>query len=119
MNILDDLSALHHKYDEKWSAVVKQKENHDTYEQLRAEQTELERISEHIQAAPFGLEHIMREISQIYESCSSVKKNKKTCRFTTLIPESRSRDDDLWISSGADGWRCCSCSSGLDLCCSR
>ncbi len=79
--ILDDLSALHHKYDEKWSAVVKQKENHDTYEQLRAEQTELERISEHIQAAPFGLEHIMREISQIYESCSSVKKNKKNLPF--------------------------------------
>ncbi len=76
-----DVSALHHKYDEKWSAVVKQKENHDKYEQLRAEQTELERISEHLQAAPFGLEHIMREIGQIYESCSSVKKNKKDLPF--------------------------------------
>ncbi len=76
-----DVSALHHKYDEKWSAVIKQKENHDTYEQLRAEQTELERISEHIKAANFGLEHIMREIGQIYESCSSVKKNKKDLPF--------------------------------------
>uniref|UniRef100_A0A8C2CK23 VLIG-type G domain-containing protein n=1 Tax=Cyprinus carpio TaxID=7962 RepID=A0A8C2CK23_CYPCA len=41
------------------------------------EQTELEKISEELQAATFGLEHIMREIGQIYESCSSVKKNKK------------------------------------------
>ncbi|XP_051744874.1 interferon-induced very large GTPase 1-like [Ctenopharyngodon idella] len=67
-----DLSALHHKHDEKWSTVLKLKS-----EQLRAKQTELERISEDLQAAAFGLEHIMREIGQIYESCSSVKKNKK------------------------------------------
>ncbi|XP_017210382.1 interferon-induced very large GTPase 1 isoform X2 [Danio rerio] len=40
-------------------------------------QAELERISEDLQAAAFGLEHIMREIGQIYESCSSVKENKK------------------------------------------
>ncbi|XP_073691488.1 interferon-induced very large GTPase 1-like [Garra rufa] len=72
-----DLSALHHKYDEKWSTVLKLKEICDKPEQLRAEQTELERISEELQAANFGLEHIMREIGQIYESCSSVNKNKK------------------------------------------
>ncbi|KAK7175442.1 hypothetical protein R3I93_002374 [Phoxinus phoxinus] len=71
-----DLSALHHKYNKKWSAVVKLKEN-----QFKAEQTELERISEDLQAASFGLEHIMREIGQIYESCSSVKKNKKDLQF--------------------------------------
>ncbi|XP_067220223.1 interferon-induced very large GTPase 1-like [Chanodichthys erythropterus] len=72
-----DLSALHHKYNEKWSTVVKLKESHDKTEQLKTEQTELETISEDLQAATFGMEHIMREISQIYESCSSVKKNKK------------------------------------------
>ncbi|XP_073681795.1 interferon-induced very large GTPase 1-like [Garra rufa] len=72
-----DISALHQKYDEKWSAVVKLKENNDKPEQLQTEQEELERISEELQAASFGLEHIMREISQIYESCSSVKKTKK------------------------------------------
>uniref|UniRef100_A0A8C1X7A6 VLIG-type G domain-containing protein n=1 Tax=Cyprinus carpio TaxID=7962 RepID=A0A8C1X7A6_CYPCA len=69
----DDLSALHHK----WSAVVKPKENHDESEQLIAELNELKRISEKLQAATFGVEHIMREIGQIYESCSFVKKNKK------------------------------------------
>ncbi|ROL41305.1 Interferon-induced very large GTPase 1 [Anabarilius grahami] len=72
-----DLYSLHHKYNEKWSAVLKMKENHDESEQLTVEETELERISDELQAASFGLEHIMREIGQIYESCSSVKKNKK------------------------------------------
>ncbi|XDV12107.1 hypothetical protein PO909_000842 [Leuciscus waleckii] len=76
-----DLSDLHHKYDEMWSTVLKLKENFDKSEQLKAEQAELERISEELQAAAFGVEHIMREIGQIYESCSSVKKNKKDLQF--------------------------------------
>ncbi|KAI2645435.1 Interferon-induced very large GTPase 1 [Labeo rohita] len=42
-----------------------------------AEQAELEKISEDLQATSFGVEHIMREIGQIYESCSSVRKNKE------------------------------------------
>ncbi|KAF4116571.1 hypothetical protein G5714_004060 [Onychostoma macrolepis] len=71
------LSALHHKYDEKWSTVLQLKEQHYKSEQLKDEQTELDRISEELKDASFGLEHIMREIGQIYESCSSVKKNKK------------------------------------------
>ncbi|KAF4116604.1 interferon-induced very large GTPase 1-like [Onychostoma macrolepis] len=71
------LSALNHKYHEKWSIVVKLKESNNNSEQLKSEQTELERISEDLQAANFGVEHIMREIGQIYESCSSVQKNKK------------------------------------------
>ncbi|XP_051744585.1 interferon-induced very large GTPase 1-like isoform X2 [Ctenopharyngodon idella] len=78
--ISPDISALYHKYDENWSTVVQLKENTDKSEQLTAAQSELER-SEDLQAAPFGLEHIMREISQIYESCSSVKKNKKDLQF--------------------------------------
>ncbi|XP_077058339.1 interferon-induced very large GTPase 1-like [Siphateles boraxobius] len=79
--ISPDISALHHKYDEKWLEVLKLKENNEKHEQFKAEQTELERISEDRQAAAFGLEHIMREIGQIYESCSSVKKNKKDLQF--------------------------------------
>uniref|UniRef100_A0A8C1VD26 VLIG-type G domain-containing protein n=1 Tax=Cyprinus carpio TaxID=7962 RepID=A0A8C1VD26_CYPCA len=77
-----DLSVLHQKYDEKWSTVLKLKENNNKPEQLKPQklkdaQTELERISDDLQAAAFGLEHIMREIGQIYESCSSVQKNKE------------------------------------------
>uniref|UniRef100_A0A8C2HAQ7 VLIG-type G domain-containing protein n=1 Tax=Cyprinus carpio TaxID=7962 RepID=A0A8C2HAQ7_CYPCA len=69
-----DLSALHHKYDVKWSTVLQLKEKHEKFQYLK---TELETISEELQAATFGLEHIMREIGQIYESCSSVKENKE------------------------------------------
>ncbi|XP_067284840.1 interferon-induced very large GTPase 1-like [Pseudorasbora parva] len=76
-----DLSKLHHKYDEKWSRLLKLKKSHDKPEQLKTEQTELKRISEELEAAAFGLEHIMRELGQIYESCSSVKKNKKDLKF--------------------------------------
>ncbi|XP_016351135.1 interferon-induced very large GTPase 1-like [Sinocyclocheilus anshuiensis] len=72
-----DLSALLHKYDETWSAVLKLKDSSNKSEQHKAKQTELEKISDELQAAIFGVEHIMREIGQIYESCSSVKKNKK------------------------------------------
>ncbi len=76
-----DLYALHHKYDEKWSTVLKLRENNDKSEYLKAEQADLERISEELQAAAFGLEHIMREIGQIYESCSFVKNNKKDLKY--------------------------------------
>ncbi|XP_056308938.1 interferon-induced very large GTPase 1-like [Danio aesculapii] len=72
-----DIITLHHKYNEKWSTVLKLTENTKKSHQLKDEQIELERISEDLQAAAFGLEHIMREIGQIYESCSSVKENKK------------------------------------------
>ncbi|XP_065134363.1 interferon-induced very large GTPase 1-like [Paramisgurnus dabryanus] len=46
----------------------------DVKYELTAQQTKT--ISEKIQTGTFGLEHIIREIGQIYESCSSVKKNK-------------------------------------------
>uniref|UniRef100_A0A8C1IJJ6 VLIG-type G domain-containing protein n=1 Tax=Cyprinus carpio TaxID=7962 RepID=A0A8C1IJJ6_CYPCA len=53
---------------------------------LTNEQTELERISKELRAATFGLEHILREIGQIYESCKSVNKNKEglPCDFSSL-----------------------------------
>ncbi|KAA0706288.1 GTPase 1 Interferon-induced very large [Triplophysa tibetana] len=76
-----DLSVLHYKYNEKWSKVLELKENNSKFVQLKAEQTELERISAELQTANFGLEHIMREIGQIYESCSSVKKKKTDLQF--------------------------------------
>ncbi len=86
-----DLSALHYKYDKKWSEVLKLKENNDITDQQMAthltnEQIDLERISRELQAATFGLEHILREIGQIYESCKSVNKNKEglPCNFTFL-----------------------------------
>ncbi|XP_052446836.1 interferon-induced very large GTPase 1-like [Carassius gibelio] len=74
-----DLSALHYKYNEKWSKVRAE-------QQMTNEHAELERISKELQAATFGLEHILREIGQIYESCKSVNKNKEglPCDFSSL-----------------------------------
>ncbi|KTG04677.1 hypothetical protein cypCar_00015472 [Cyprinus carpio] len=72
-----DLSALHHKYNEKWSTVLTMNDSKNKSEQLTTVQIDLERISKDLQAAALGLEHIMREIGQIYESCSSLERNKK------------------------------------------
>ncbi|XP_073689240.1 interferon-induced very large GTPase 1 [Garra rufa] len=73
----EDLSMLHHKYDEKWSKVLDLKKKHDKTEHLTAEQSQLEMLSEKLNAATFGLEHILREIGQIYESNVSVNKKNK------------------------------------------
>ncbi|XP_042601543.1 interferon-induced very large GTPase 1-like [Cyprinus carpio] len=83
-NTLADLSALHQKYNEQWSIVLQLKGNNDKSGQLKSEQTKLEGISEELQAAAFGLEHIMRETGQIYESCISVQKRKVGLEFETL-----------------------------------
>uniref|UniRef100_A0A8C1BQ27 VLIG-type G domain-containing protein n=1 Tax=Cyprinus carpio carpio TaxID=630221 RepID=A0A8C1BQ27_CYPCA len=74
-----DLSALHFEYNEKWSKIRAEQQTND-------EHTELVRISKELQAATFGLEHILREIGQIYESCKSVNKNKEglPCDFSSL-----------------------------------
>ncbi|XP_050993170.1 interferon-induced very large GTPase 1-like [Labeo rohita] len=64
----------------KWLGILLD-ENIDKSEQLKDEQSKLERISKELQAAAFGLEHIMREVGQIYESCSSVEKTKTGLQF--------------------------------------
>ncbi|KAK9980179.1 hypothetical protein ABG768_013562 [Culter alburnus] len=84
--LLDDytaesLSALLHEYDKKWSTVLNLKKKHDKSQQLAAAQVELETVSEKLQAATFGVEHILREIGQIYESCSSVKRHNRDLTF--------------------------------------
>eukprot|EP00063_Salmo_salar_P068447 XP_014043282.1 PREDICTED: interferon-induced very large GTPase 1-like [Salmo salar] len=73
----DELSDLHHKYDEKWSEVLALKKKHDKSEQLKMRQTELEKISGKLQAATFGFEHILREMGQIYEAHASVARERK------------------------------------------
>ncbi|XP_062843612.1 interferon-induced very large GTPase 1-like [Trichomycterus rosablanca] len=63
-----DLSDLHHKYNETWTRVLNLKKKHDQSGKMKTEQTELEKISVKLNAATFGLEHIFREMGQIYES---------------------------------------------------
>ncbi|XP_062874210.1 interferon-induced very large GTPase 1-like [Trichomycterus rosablanca] len=74
----DDLSDLHHKYNETWTRVLNLKKKRDNSGKMKAEPTELEEISKKLNAAMFGLEHIFREMGQIYESNMSIQTSKKT-----------------------------------------
>ncbi|KAK9954676.1 hypothetical protein ABG768_016726 [Culter alburnus] len=96
MNLLDDFTSeklcdLHKEYGVKWNKVLELKKAPD--ELLRTEQANLENITEQINKTNFGLEHILREFGQIYESWSTVMKNKKDnlqfdfCSLSSLAAE--------------------------------
>ncbi|KAM4717445.1 interferon-induced very large GTPase 1-like [Anableps anableps] len=70
----DDLSSILQNYDETWSEVLVLKRKHDKSAQLKYKQTKLEQLSKKLQSATFGLEHIFREMGQIYEAHKSLKK---------------------------------------------
>ncbi|XP_059204643.1 interferon-induced very large GTPase 1-like [Centropristis striata] len=72
----DDLSLILQSYDEKWSEVLELKKKHDKTD-LKEKQTELDQISTKLQSATFGLEHIFREMGQIYEAHASLQKQTK------------------------------------------
>ncbi|XP_076021140.1 interferon-induced very large GTPase 1-like [Genypterus blacodes] len=75
----DDLARILHSYDKKWSEVLALKK--DKSDQLKNKQTELEKISTQLQAATFGLEHIFREMGQIYEAHESLARGRNTGRM--------------------------------------
>ncbi|XP_073731656.1 interferon-induced very large GTPase 1-like isoform X2 [Misgurnus anguillicaudatus] len=80
INLLDGFNSkklceLHKEYDQTWKEFLAMKQKPNKQDQLRSKQTELEEISGKINKTTFGLEHIIREVGQIYESWSSVKKN--------------------------------------------
>ncbi|XP_036069235.1 interferon-induced very large GTPase 1-like isoform X2 [Oryzias melastigma] len=79
-----DLSTILQNYDKKWSEVLTLKKKHDKTDQLKDKQTELEQISQKLQAATFGLEHIFREMSQIYEAHQSLQRQTH-CRHTEWV----------------------------------
>ncbi|XP_074511541.1 interferon-induced very large GTPase 1-like [Sebastes fasciatus] len=73
----DDLSSILQNYDEKWTEVLALKKKHDKSDLLKTKQTELDEISTKLQSATFGLEHIFREMGQIYEAHASLQKQTK------------------------------------------
>ncbi|KAI4871495.1 hypothetical protein NFI96_028843, partial [Prochilodus magdalenae] len=76
-NFTENTSSLQHEYDQKWSKILNLKKSHDKSGKLKNEEEELEKMSRKMSDAAFGLEHILREVGQIYESQVSVEKNKK------------------------------------------
>ncbi|XP_059203420.1 interferon-induced very large GTPase 1-like [Centropristis striata] len=73
----DDLSLILQSYDEKWSEVLELKKKKHDKSDLKEKQTELDQISTKLQSATFGLEHIFREMGQIYEAHASLQKQTK------------------------------------------
>ncbi|XP_039879535.1 LOW QUALITY PROTEIN: interferon-induced very large GTPase 1-like [Simochromis diagramma] len=73
----DEISSILKSYDEKWTEVLTLKKKHDKSDLLTSKQTELEQISKTLQSATFGLEHIFREMGQIYEAHRAVQTQNK------------------------------------------
>ncbi|XP_065325651.1 interferon-induced very large GTPase 1-like [Pelmatolapia mariae] len=73
----DDLSSILKSYDEKWSEVLALKNKHDKSDLLLRKQTELDDISKKLQSASFGLEHIFREMGQIYEAHKTTQRESR------------------------------------------
>uniref|UniRef100_A0A669CM73 Interferon-induced very large GTPase 1-like n=1 Tax=Oreochromis niloticus TaxID=8128 RepID=A0A669CM73_ORENI len=79
----DDLSGILKSYDEKWSEILALKNKSEESEVLAdkqkksdlliKKQSELEKISKKLQSATFGLEHIFREMGQIYEAHRAIE----------------------------------------------
>ncbi|XP_058509311.1 uncharacterized protein LOC131475314 isoform X4 [Solea solea] len=79
-HVTDDLSVILQNYDKTWSEVLALKKKHNKSDLFKSKQTELEQISTKLQSATFGLEHIFREMGQIYEAHKSQKKQE--CKHT-------------------------------------
>uniref|UniRef100_A0A3Q4H0N7 VLIG-type G domain-containing protein n=1 Tax=Neolamprologus brichardi TaxID=32507 RepID=A0A3Q4H0N7_NEOBR len=73
----DDLSSILQSYDEKWSEVLTLKNKWDKSDLLLRKQTELEYISKKLQSVTFGLEHIFREMGQIYEAHKTTQRENR------------------------------------------
>uniref|UniRef100_A0A3Q0RZR4 VLIG-type G domain-containing protein n=1 Tax=Amphilophus citrinellus TaxID=61819 RepID=A0A3Q0RZR4_AMPCI len=78
----DDLSSILQSYDEKWTEVLALKKKHDKSDKLISKQNDLEKLSKKLQSASFGLEHIFREMGQIYEAHSEVKAESREIDWT-------------------------------------
>ncbi|XP_074513449.1 interferon-induced very large GTPase 1-like [Sebastes fasciatus] len=92
----DDLSSILQNYDEKWTEVLALKKKHDKSDLLKRKQIELDEISTKLQSATFGLEHIFREMGQIYEAHASLQ--KRTKRVQTDWSKYRELAAELMIS---------------------
>ncbi|KAJ0065776.1 hypothetical protein NL108_018282 [Boleophthalmus pectinirostris] len=68
------LSLILQKYDQKWSEVLELKKKLDKSDELESKQAELAKLSKDLQSATCGLEHIFREMAQIYEAHKSLNK---------------------------------------------
>ncbi|XP_053566978.1 interferon-induced very large GTPase 1-like [Bombina bombina] len=84
----ENLSVFYEEYHELWSKLSVEKEKKNSNAFIEIQQKRLEQISKQINDSTFGLEHILRELGQIYEAQETVPQSEK-CSFA--LPEIAAR----------------------------
>ncbi|XP_061403897.1 interferon-induced very large GTPase 1-like [Lethenteron reissneri] len=64
----DRLSQLHLTYHQAWTAIIELKKQGSNASTIAKKQSELDKISEELDASSFGIDHVFREVGQIYEA---------------------------------------------------
>ncbi|XP_075879827.1 interferon-induced very large GTPase 1-like isoform X2 [Nelusetta ayraudi] len=81
----NDLTPILQQYDKKWTDILTLKEKKQN---THVKQKELDELSKQLQSATFGLEHIFREMGQIYEAHASLENPPRTAvRNWSQYPE--------------------------------
>ncbi|XP_014793032.1 PREDICTED: interferon-induced very large GTPase 1-like [Calidris pugnax] len=86
---MDDLSSdrldeLRRQYHQLWSEILAIKKNSEKNDMNPVLMSELEALSNEINDSSIGLEHILREVGQIYEALESTKSNNE---YFNKLPE--------------------------------
>ncbi|CAN0420930.1 unnamed protein product [Lampetra planeri] len=71
----DQLSQLHLQYHHAWTGMIKSKGTENCL--LAKKQEELDKISVKIGASSFGIDHLFREVGQIYEASQALRTGDK------------------------------------------
>ncbi|XP_078477127.1 interferon-induced very large GTPase 1-like isoform X2 [Lampetra planeri] len=64
----DRLSQLHLTYHQAWTEIKALKKQGSNTSTIATKQSELDKISEELEASSFGIDHVFREVGQIYEA---------------------------------------------------
>ena len=75
-------------------------------------------LQEDIIKSSIGLEHLLREVGQMYEAVAAVRPHDYGNELSRLPKAVAELLIDGW-PLGSDGWRCCSCASEVGHCCTQ
>uniref|UniRef100_A0A8C5MN40 VLIG-type G domain-containing protein n=1 Tax=Leptobrachium leishanense TaxID=445787 RepID=A0A8C5MN40_9ANUR len=81
---MENLSMLHQEYHDLWTQIQKEKEGNKVNISIANLEKRLEGLSTRINDSSFGLEHILREVGQIYEA-AEILHIKKDC--VKMLPD--------------------------------
>ncbi|XP_075920007.1 interferon-induced very large GTPase 1-like [Petromyzon marinus] len=73
----DRLSQLNLTYHQVWTAIIQLKKQGSNTTTIAAKQSELDKISEELDASSFGIYHVFREVGQIYEASQTTPSVEK------------------------------------------